>query len=281
MPESKKIPTLKAAALVNPEEQATPGTLREGPRRIFVAGARRRVAIHLIERLLAAPEVDLVLGVDRGPCPPALLGCDPERFIFATADLSKRRQVDNLFLLDRLRERPLDSVVHLAFQGNPRGYGVESHEFNVNAARHLLEASLRHGVAKYLFLSSDAVYKIGPRTDYKVREDGELNLDPDVHPILRDTIDAEFMCPIVASRIKGTKGLRLVELRVHPNAGTVSCRLVSVSGVSSQSTENAVATGAADTTLSLTLPLSLEGGSFLVRCTLPPGARIRSYLVVE
>ncbi len=94
-------------------------------------------------------------------------------------------------------------------------------------------------------------------------------------------INAEFMCPIVASRIKGTKGLRLVELRVHPNAGTVSCRLVSVSGVSSQSTENALATGAADTTLSLTLPLSLEGGSFLVRCTLPPGASIRSYLVVE
>lgn len=194
MTEGSKIPTLKAAALINPMDQPTPGTLRQGPRRVFVAGARRRVAIHLIERLLAAPEVDLVLGVDRGACPPSLLGCDPERFVFATADLSKRREVDNLFLLDRVRERPLDTVVHLAFQGNPRGYGVESHEFNVNAARHLLDASLRHGVAKYLFLSSDAVYKIGPRSDYKVREDGELNLDPDVHPILRDTIDAEFMC---------------------------------------------------------------------------------------
>lgn len=194
MSEGSKIPTLKAAALINPLDQPTPGTVRAGLRRVFVAGARRRVAIHLIERLLAAPEVDLVLGVDRGACPPSLLGCDPERFLFTSADLSKRREVDNLFLLDRLRERPLDSVVHLAFQGNPRGYGVESHEFNVNAARHLLDASLRHGVAKYLFLSSDAVYKIGPRSDYKVREDGELNLDPDVHPILRDTIDAEFMC---------------------------------------------------------------------------------------
>lgn len=189
-----KIPTLKAAALVNPAEQATPGTLREGPRRVFIAGARRRVAVHLIERLLAAPEVDFVLGVDRGACPPALLGCDPERFVFMSADLSKRRQVDNLFLLDRLRERPLDTVLHLAFQGNPKGYGVESHEFNVNSARHLLDAALRHGVSKYIFLSSDAVYKIGPRSDYKVREDGELNLDPDAHPILRDTIDAEFMC---------------------------------------------------------------------------------------
>jgi UDP-glucose 4-epimerase len=189
-----RIPTLKAAALVNPEEQPTPGTLREGPRRVFIAGARRRVAVHLIERLLAAPEVDLVLAVDRGACPPALLGCDPERFVFASADLSKRRQVDNLFLLDRLRERPLDTVMHLAFQGNPRGYGVESHEFNVNSARHMLDAALRHGVGKYVFLSSDAVYKLGPRSDYKVREDGELNLDPDAHPILRDTIDAEFMC---------------------------------------------------------------------------------------
>ncbi|MBC8070787.1 MAG: NAD-dependent epimerase/dehydratase family protein [Deltaproteobacteria bacterium] len=189
-----KFPTLETAALVNPQELPTPGTLREGPLRVFVAGARRRVAVHLIERLLAAPEVDLVLAVDRGACPPALLGCDPERFVFASADLSKRRQVDNLFLLDRLRERPLDTVMHLAFQGNPRGYGVESHEFNVNSARHLLDAALRHGVGKYVFLSSDAVYKIGPRSDYKVREDGELNLDPEAHPILRDTIDAEFMC---------------------------------------------------------------------------------------
>lgn len=190
----KRIPTLKAAALINPAELPEPGTLREGPRRVFIAGARRRVAVHLIERLLAATEVDLVLGVDRGACPPALLGCDPDRFIFLSADLSKRRQVDNLFLLDKLRERPIDTVLHLAFQGNPRGYGVESHEFNVNSARHLLDAALRHGVEKYIFLSSDAVYKIGARTDYKVREDGELNLDQNVHPILRDTIDAEFMC---------------------------------------------------------------------------------------
>ena len=46
MSDSRKIPTLKAAALVNPAEMPTPGTLRAGARRVFVAGARRRVAIH-------------------------------------------------------------------------------------------------------------------------------------------------------------------------------------------------------------------------------------------
>ncbi len=171
-----------------------PGTLRAGRRRVFLAGARRRVAVHLIERLLADPEVEAVLAVDRGACPPTLMGCDPERFVFASADLSRRRQVDNLFLLDRFRGRPFDTVLHLAFQGNPHGYNFKSHEFNVNAAQHLLEASLRHGVSKYVFLSSDAVYKLGPRNDYKVREDAELNLDPSAHPILRDTLDAEFIC---------------------------------------------------------------------------------------
>jgi hypothetical protein len=135
-----------------------------------------------------------VLAVDHGACPPALLGADPDRFSYTSADLSRRRQVDNLFLLDRFREEPLDTVVHLAFQGNPHEYSDQNHEFNVNSAKHLLEASLRYGIDKYIFLSSDAVYKIGPRGDYKVREDAELNLDPHVHPILRDTIDAEFIC---------------------------------------------------------------------------------------
>jgi nucleoside-diphosphate-sugar epimerase len=108
--------------------------------------------------------------------------------------LSRRRQVDNLFLLEQFRERPVDTVVHLAFQGNPVGYDFRRHEFNVKSTQHLLEGSLHHGVGKYVFLSSDTVYKIGPRNDYMVREDAELSLDPDVHPIVRDTIDAEFLC---------------------------------------------------------------------------------------
>jgi nucleoside-diphosphate-sugar epimerase len=159
-----------------------------------ITGARRRVAVHLIERLLSDTNVDAVLAVDQGACPPALLGADPERFMYTSADLSRRRQVDNLFLLDHFRDRPIDTVVHLAFQGNPSGYSERNHEFNVNATKHLLEATLRHGLDKYIFLSSDAVYKIGPRGDFKVREDAELNLDPHTHPILRDTIDAEFIC---------------------------------------------------------------------------------------
>ena len=191
---SGRADVVPSAAAESPGNGPAPGTLREGTRRIFIAGARRRVAVHLIERMLATPDVEAILAVDRGACPPALLGCDPERFVYASADLSRRRQVDNLFLLDRFRDQPFDTVLHLAFAGNPHGYDFASHEFNVNTAQHLLDASLRHDVTKYIFLSSDAVYRIGPRGDYKVREDAELNLDPKAHPILRDTLDAEFIC---------------------------------------------------------------------------------------
>lgn len=168
--------------------------LRPGPRRVLVTGSRRKVAIECIGRLLEHPSVEFVLAVDRGACPEALLGHDPERFLFVSADLSRRRQVDNLFLLEPCREHPIDTLVHLAFQGNPTGYGFASHEFNVNATRHLLQATLDYEVGKYIFLSSDAVYKIGPRADYNISEDAELNLDPGAHPILRDTLDAEFLC---------------------------------------------------------------------------------------
>ncbi len=171
-----------------------PGTPRPGQRRVLVTGARRVIALELIERLLDQSRVDLVVAVDPGACPARLLGHDPERLVFTSADLSRRRPVDNLFLLEPCRQKPLDTVVHLGFQTNPVRYGATAHEFNVNSTQHLLAAALRHGVEKFIFVSSDAVYKIGPRGDYKIREDGELNLDPGTHPMLRDTIDAEFLC---------------------------------------------------------------------------------------
>lgn len=168
--------------------------VRGGPLRIMITGAHRRVAMALIGRLLEDPRVQLILAVSHGACPKELLGHDPERFVYTAADLSRRRQVDNLFLLERFRGQPLDTVVHLAFQGNPVGYDFRRHEFNVKSTQHLLDAALSRGLSKYVFLSSDTVYKIGPRNDYKVREDADLNLDPDAHPIVRDTIDAEFLC---------------------------------------------------------------------------------------
>ena len=114
--------------------------------------------------------------------------------MYHSAKLDRRRFVDNLFLLEEFRDAPLDTVVHLAFAGNPKGYDVSRHEYNLAAARHLLDASLRHGIGKYLFLSSDAVYALGPRGDYKVAESAELNLEPDAPKAVRDIIDAEFYC---------------------------------------------------------------------------------------
>ena len=168
--------------------------VRPGRRRILVAGARRKIAVELIARLLEDPEVEKILAVGDGTCPPGLLGHDPARFEYTTARLDRRRSVDNLFLFEGFRERPLDTVVHLAFSGNPKGYDVSRHEYNVSATRHLLDASLRHKVSKYVFLSSDAVYAVGPRGDYKVGEDAELNLDPTAPATVRDIIDAEFLC---------------------------------------------------------------------------------------
>ncbi len=192
-----------------------PGVVRPGRRGVIVAGAHRRVAGALIARLLHDPRVDLVLAVSHRPCPESMLGHDPARFEWVTADLTKRRSVDNLFLQERLLQTPIDTVVHLAFQSNPDGYNSSRHEFNVTSARLLLDAALRSSVSKYVFLSSDAVYKLGPSTDYKVREDAELNLDPNAHPLLRDTVDAEFQarakmdhpaCEVVVLRPSGVLG---------------------------------------------------------------------------
>ena len=170
------------------------GEPRPGRRRILVSGVHRKVAGTFVKRLMDDPDVELVVGVSHGTCPPPLLDLDPSRFLMTTADLSRRDQVENLFLLDRLQEAPLDTVVHLAFQGNPRGYSVRRHEFNVNSTRWLLDGCLRRGVGKFIYLSTDAVYEVGPRVPSRVREDADVNFDPQAHPIVRDTVDAEFSC---------------------------------------------------------------------------------------
>ena len=188
MPESNS----QSAPESNPKRNT--GSLRPGKRRILIAGAHREIAIELITRLLDNPSVDAILAVGHHSCPPALMGHDPNRFSFVTTQLHHRRPVDNLFMLERFRERPLDTVIHLAFARDPKGYDSKRHEYNVNSTRHLLEASLRHDIGKYVFLSSDAVYALGPRSDYKVREDSPLSLDPKAHPTVRDIIDAEFLC---------------------------------------------------------------------------------------
>ncbi len=180
--------------MTDDDRDHTDHDLRPTPLSVLVTGVHRRLGPEFVTRLLERDDVARVLAADQGPCPVALHGLDPTRFSYVPADLRKRRAVDNLFLAEFVREDPIDTVVHLAFQGNPLGYDLKGHEFNIHATRHLLDASLRHRVGKFIFLSSDAVYKLGPRTDYRVREDAELNLDPKAHPILRDTLDAEFLC---------------------------------------------------------------------------------------
>ncbi|MFO0634332.1 MAG: hypothetical protein U0168_15915 [Nannocystaceae bacterium] len=195
MAESTKIPTLKAAALVNPAEMATPGTLREGPRRVFVAGARRRVAVHVIERLLAAPEVDLVLGVDRGACPPALLGCDPERFIFASADLraSAARSTTCSCSIACASARSTPSCTWRS-RATPRA--TASRATSSTSTRRATYWTRACATAWPSTSSCRAMRSTrsarAPTT--RCARTASSNLDPDVHPILRDTIDAEFMC---------------------------------------------------------------------------------------
>ncbi|TPV95304.1 MAG: NAD-dependent epimerase/dehydratase family protein [Myxococcales bacterium FL481] len=172
----------------------SPGLARAGLRRVLVTGLERRIAAAVIDHLLEHAGVELILGVSRGSCPPWLVGHDPARFVHTTADLRRRRDVENLFLLELVRERSIDSVIHLALEGDPLGYDLERHRFNVASTRQTLAVARANGVGKYVFLSSDAVYVVGPRTDAKVNEDSELNLAPGTHPVVRDMIDAEFLC---------------------------------------------------------------------------------------
>lgn len=168
--------------------------LREAPQRVLVTGAHRRMAHALIEALLEDTRVAMVVAVDRGPCPVELLGRDPERFAYASVDLAKRRQVEHALLHEAVEGVGFSTVVHLCAESGSAGGAHRVHAHNVDATRYLLEGSVQHRVGKFVFVSSDSVYRLGPRADASVAEDAELDLSADAHPRVRDTIDAEFLC---------------------------------------------------------------------------------------
>ena len=93
------------------------------------------------------------------------------------------------------REEEINTVVHLAFKGDPEGYGSPSHQLNIAGTKNFLQHCLDcPSVTQFVYLSSASVYRLGPTSDVLIREDDELNFDPNAHPIVKDAVGAELLC---------------------------------------------------------------------------------------
>ena len=116
-------------------------TLRDwSSSRAWSPGAHRLVAVQLIENLLVGSQCRCRAWRSRsGACPPVAARRRPR-----AVPLRTRRPISRAGAAKSttcscstdFRDKPLDTVVHLAFNGAPAsGYTQRNHEFNVNSAR--------------------------------------------------------------------------------------------------------------------------------------------------
>lgn len=119
------------------------------------------------------------------------------------------RAIDNVFRTCRVR-----AVLHLGLMHNPRG-DEDHYRFNVVGTQRLLDLCAKHGVKKFVMLSSANIYGPDPDNSYFLTEDAPL-LGAEHHPEIRDLVAVDRIVQSFFYR--------------HPEVETVMLRPVHIVG---------------------------------------------------
>lgn len=196
---------------------ARKGTARKGTARkaasrktnVLITGVASTVGRHLAMHLMNDDRVGVVIGTSAGDPPHFFNNFDKERFRFVRADILRSRQLRNLFGSREFQDADINTVVHLAFISSPTYRGERVHRFNVEGTKNLLDKCIEHGIEKFVFKSSDVVYKLDASTPMFLDENADLNHDPGADQWVKDRVAAEMIC-----RAKmDTPGMDIVILR--------------------------------------------------------------------
>ena len=127
---------------------------------VLVTGAAGRLGGLVVRRLHRTRRVT---AIDRRP-----FAGYPRDVVVHRLDI-RRRKCEDVF-----RTMPVTAVVHLGIMHDPRRGAEEHHTFNVAGTQQLLEYCVRHGVRKFVFLSSANVYGPRPSNPQFLTEDAPL-----------------------------------------------------------------------------------------------------------
>jgi len=127
-----------------------------------VTGASGYIGERLVERLLAEPAIERVVGIDIRPSP-----LENEKLVSVQQDIGA--PLDALF-----RRNRVEAVVHLAFVLRQLRDREESRRINVGGASNVLWACEATGVRRILLMSSSTVYGAHPDNDEMLTEDAPL-----------------------------------------------------------------------------------------------------------
>ncbi len=186
------------------------------PRRVLVTGATTALGRQLVHDLYRDQAgVERVVAVAREELPYYFRDFHADRFLYRAGNVTKPRQLKELFLSDALQKIRPDTVVHLGFLRSAKAHGVPL-DIAVEGTRQLLDRCLETpSIEKFVFISGSLVYKLGPWTSAMIDEQSELNFDPNADAWVRARIDADMLC-----RAKMDNGrMRIIVLRPSPIIG--------------------------------------------------------------
>jgi UDP-glucose 4-epimerase len=165
---------------------------------VLITGVTGTVGSRLAEALYYDKNVGVIMGVALGSKPYYFNQFDTNRFRYKNLNILKQRDLTNLFLASDFKEAKINTVVHLAFLNRVVSGSREKKTFNtlnVEGTRDLLDKCIESGsVTKFIFKSSDVVYKIRPHNPIYLDENADLNFDTHVDPWIKDRVDADMIC---------------------------------------------------------------------------------------
>lgn len=161
---------------------------------ILITGVTSSIGRNLATHLYNHRRVGFIFGVSKEDKPYYFNDFDPKRFIYRNTNILKYRELKNLFLSKSFNRADINAVVHLAFH-NRLMSGEDVHQLNVTGTKNLIEQCISNdNITKFVFKSSDVVYKLRPSTPVYLDETSDLNFDPDVDQWIKDRVDADMIC---------------------------------------------------------------------------------------
>jgi UDP-glucuronate 4-epimerase len=179
----------------------------QNPKSILVTGGAGFIGSHVVEQLVAEGHDVTVLDCFSKFYDPEIKRANisgvRDAINLVEGDVADRQLVDRVF-----EDGKFDTVIHLAARAGVRP-SIEMPELyletNINGTFHLLEASRRHGVRKFIFASSSSVYGLNRKMPFSETD----RIDQTISPYAATKLAGEQLC----SNYAHLYGLQTVCLR--------------------------------------------------------------------
>lgn len=198
---ARKASAAKAGAAARPEK----------PLAVLVTGATSGLGRVLVRYLYYDEGIRYVIALGMEPKPYFFDQYDPGRFHYARVDITRGRELKNLFYSDLVKDLGIDAIVHAAIRNRQDERRPEAaHRLNVQGTRNMLEFALEtETIRKFVFSSSHIVYRADAMNPVYLDEEADLNFDLDANRWTKDRVDADLM---VRSKMEDPR-LKIVVLR--------------------------------------------------------------------